>query len=235
MKNYTIATPLARALFASNVPDNDPNNKAMLENNENKQNKTQKELETAMLEAVSDRAKADIRGLASSMLAQWVEDGDPESDAFDSLAIIMAGLEDVDEDEDFTDEQVDDYNDALAALADAAVSMGADQDDVTEMIDDDDDDAAERVYDALAENDADMMEEAIALYTVIGGDSPMLEATRKKVVRDGKVKVIRKRPRPRRLNSLQKQSLKKARRKAHTSVANMNRRKSMRIRKKRGL
>ena len=173
--------------------------------------------------------------MAASMLAGWVEDGDPEADSFDALAISMAGLTDIDEDTDFTDEQIDAYNEALAALADAAVALGADQDDVTEMIDDDDDAAAERVFDALSENDSDMMESAIAIYTVAGGDSAMLEDVRKKVVRDGKVTIIRKRPRPRRMTSLQKQALKKARRKAHTSVANINRRKSMRIRKKRGL
>ena len=37
-----------------------------------------------------------------------------------------------DEGTDFTDEQIDAYNEALAALADAAVALGADRDDVTE-------------------------------------------------------------------------------------------------------
>ncbi|EGM8798553.1 hypothetical protein ACOD71_004025 [Escherichia coli] len=241
MKNYT-ADPFMRAIFGSgcfesgdkSTPGND--DKAMLESAEQKtQTKPKENIETAMMEAVESRAQGDMRSLAASMLAGWIEDGDPEADSFDALAITMAGLADIDEDTDFTDEQVDAYNDALAALADAAVALGADQDDVTEMIDDEDDSAAERVYDALSESDADMMEAAIAIYTVAGGDSAMLEAVRKKVVRDGKVTIIRKRPRPRRMTSLQKQALKKARRKAHTSVANINRKKSMRIRKKRGL
>ncbi|EIB6681607.1 TPA: hypothetical protein HLY56_21805 [Escherichia coli] len=241
MKNYT-ADPFMRAIFGSgcfesgdkSTPGND--DKAMLESAEQKtQTKPKGDIETAMMEAVESRAQGDMRSLAASMLAGWIEDGDPEADSFDALAITMAGLADIDEDTDFTDEQVDAYNDALAALADAAVALGADQDDVTEMIDDEDDSAAERVYDALSESDADMMEAAIAIYTVAGGDSAMLEAVRKKVVRDGKVTIIRKRPRPRRMTSLQKQALKKARRKAHTSVANINRKKSMRIRKKRGL
>ncbi|HAN4953850.1 hypothetical protein PO490_22325 [Escherichia coli] len=241
MKNYT-ADPFMRAIFGSgcfesgdkSTPEND--DKAMLESAEQKtQAKPKEDIETAMMEAVESRAQGDMRSLAASMLAGWIEDGDPEADSFDALAITIAGLADIDEDTDFTDEQVDAYNDALAALADAAVALGADQDDVTEMIDDEDDSAAERVYDALSESDADMMEAAIAIYTVAGGDSAMLEAVRKKVVRDGKVTIIRKRPRPRRMTSLQKQALKKARRKAHTSVANINRKKSMRIRKKRGL
>ncbi|HGW3682662.1 TPA: hypothetical protein ACNIBV_004908, partial [Escherichia coli] len=92
-----------------------------------------------------------------------------------------------------------------------------------------------RVFDALSESDSEMMEEAIAIYTVAGGNAAMLEAVSKKVVRDGKVTIIRKRPRPRRMTSLQKQALKKARLKAHTSIANTRRRKSIRIRKKRGL
>lgn len=235
MNNFTVADPFMRALFASQHADNQ--DAAMLESANSKKEKTtdKVDVEKAMLEAVESRAKGDMRSLAASMLAGWVEDGDPEADSFDALAISMAGLTDIDEDTDFTDEQIDAYNEALAALADAAVALGADQDDVTEMIDDDDDAAAERVFDALSENDSDMMESAIAIYTVAGGDSAMLEDVRKKVVRDGKVSIIRKRPRPRRMTSLQKQALKKARRKAHTSVANINRRKSMRIRKKRGL
>lgn len=234
MNNFTVADPFMRALFASQHADNDA---AMLESANSKDEKTtdKVDVEKAMLEAVESRAKGDMRSLAASMLAGWVEDGDPEADSFDALAISMAGLADIDEDTDFTDEQIDAYNEALAALADAAVALGADQDDVTEMIDDEDDAAAERVFDALSENDSDMMESAIAIYTVAGGDSAMLEDVRKKVVRDGKVTIIRKRPHPRRMTSLQKQALKKARRKAHTSVANINRRKSMRIRKKRGL
>ena len=235
MNNFTVADPFMRALFASQHADNQ--DAAMLESANSKKEKTtdKVDVEKAMLEAVESRAKGDMRSLAASMLAGWVEDGDPEADSFDALAISMAGLTDIDEGTDFTDEQIDAYNEALAALADAAVALGADQDDVTEMIDDEDDAAAERVFDALSENDSDMMESAIAIYTVAGGDSAMLEDVRKKVVRDGKVTIIRKRPRPRRMTSLQKQALKKARRKAHTSVANINRRKSMRIRKKRGL
>nr|WP_225312369.1 hypothetical protein [Salmonella sp.] len=54
-----------------------------------------------------------------------------QADSFDALAITMAGATVSIEDTDFTDEQIDAYNDALAALADAAVALGADQDDVT--------------------------------------------------------------------------------------------------------
>lgn len=248
MKNYSVVDPFMRALFAGKTADNadtailesakdsgcfESGDNAILESAKNGTDGA--DIEAAMMEAVESRAQSDIRSLAASMLASWVEDGDPEADSFDALAITMAGLADIDEDTELTDEQVDAYNDALAALANAAVALGADQDDVTEMIDDEDDAAAERVFDALSESDSEMMEEAIAIYTVAGGNTAMLEAVSKKVVRDGKVTIIRKRPRPRRMTFLQKQALKKARLKAHTSIANTRRRKSIRIRKKRGL
>ncbi|EPL8679528.1 hypothetical protein N0P70_005527 [Klebsiella michiganensis] len=236
MKNY-VTTPslIAIALYNAVNPVEDNDDKAMLESAARKPVTEPVDIDVAMMEAVGVQAAGNARGLAASMIAQWIEDDEPEADAFDALAMTMAGLDGLDEDDEPTDEQIDAYNEALAALAEAAVAMGADQDDVTDMIDDEDDGAAERVFDALAENDTDMMEEAIAIYTVAGGDKAMMEAARKKVIRDGKVKIIRKRPRPRRLNSLQKQALKKAQRKSHTAVANVNRKKSMRLRKKRGL
>jgi hypothetical protein len=236
--NFVHANPLLMAIYSpasvetpssGQVPD------PMFESPSDKRRKQSEDLETAMFEAVEQRASADLRSVAASMLAGWIEDGEPEAVDFDSLAIVMCGLEDVESDDDFTDEQVEAYFTALSALADAAVAMGADQDDVTAMIDEEDDDAASRVFDSLSTG-SDAMEESIAEYTVFGGsEDPMFEAVRKKVIRNGKVKIIRKRPRPRRLNAAQKGALKKARRKAHTSVAKMHRKKSMTIRKKRGM
>ena len=66
----------------------------------------------------------------------------------------------------------------------------------------------------------------------------ILEATykRKKVVRDGKVQIVRKRVSGKaRLSAAENASLRKARRKAHTAAANLKRRKSMRMRERRGL
>lgn len=119
------------------------------EGKDDKGGKDDKKPDELMLEAVGSRALADIRALAASMLATWVSDGEPDADSFDALAMSVAGLDDMDEDEDPTDEQVDAYNDALSALADAAVALGADQDDVSDMIDDYDDAAALRVMKRL--------------------------------------------------------------------------------------
>ena len=66
----------------------------------------------------------------------------------------------------------------------------------------------------------------------------VFEATykRKKVIRDGKVKIVRKRVSGKvRLSAAQKAGLRKARRKAFTAKAKLHRRKSMRKRAQRGL
>jgi len=80
-------------------------------------------------------------------------------------------------------------------------------------------------------DDLDDQDQFIANYSV--RENMMLEAVRK-VVRDGKVKYIKKPLRKRRMSSAQKAALKKARRKANTGAAKRARRKSMGIRKKVG-
>lgn len=203
--------------------------------------KKSKSKKAAMLEAVAARAGQDDRALAASLVTGWATDGSPDADDFDALAINMAGLGDLDPEADLTDDQINAYNDALGSLADAAVSLGADQDDVTSMIDDDDDDAAERVYDAISGNsdNDDDADDAIAQYSVSGDSdddgNAMMESSTIKVVRNGEVKLIHKRLRPRRMTSLQKAALKKAQMRAHSASSNMARRKSMKIRVKRGL
>ncbi|PIJ43325.1 hypothetical protein [Tatumella sp. OPLPL6] len=191
----------------------------------------------AIFEAVEARAAQDSRALAASLVTGWATDGSPDADDFDALAINMAGLGDIDENTDLTDDQVDAYNDALSALASAAVSLGADQDDVTSMINDEDDDAAERVYDAINANvSPDDSDDAVAEYSVADGadDDAMFESTIK-VVRNGVVTLIKKRLRPRRMTSLQKAALRKAQSKAHSSSGKMAFRRSMKLRAKRGL
>jgi len=173
----------------------------------------------AMFEALDRHINEGRRGLAASLLLDWASDGEPTWADFSSLAISLADLPDLeDDDEDYTDDQVDAYNDALSELAYAAIALGANQDDVTSMIDDEDDDAAS------------------AVYTIAGDDEDALfEAPKIKVVRGGKVKLIRKRLRKLRRTSKQKAAIKKARRKAQTSTAKLHRRKSMNIRRKRGM
>ncbi|MCS1389681.1 hypothetical protein NX042_25585, partial [Escherichia coli] len=85
MKNYT-ADPFMRAIFGSGCCESgdkstqDNNDNAMLESAGQKgtdtQPKPKDDIATAMMEAVESRAQGDMRSLAASMHAVWVEDGD---------------------------------------------------------------------------------------------------------------------------------------------------------------
>ena len=222
---------LKEAFFAPDSGD------AMLESNEGRGNSApgvrKKALSDAIFEAVQNKAKLDERGMVAAALFQWAQGANPTFDDLDGLALSEAGIDDDEEDDDITDEQVDEYNRYLGMLADAAVSLGADQADVTALIDDGDDDAAINVADAITANNDDE-DEAVAVYGVSGGDDAMLEANIK-VVRNGEIKLKKKRPRPLRRTAAQKAALKKARVKAHTASANLSRRKSLKVRRKRGL
>lgn len=223
--------PLIKAAFA---PESETQaGDSMLESARQRKSKSD-DKEMAMFEALDRRVKEDRRGVAASLLLEWASDGEPTWADFSALAISLADLDDLDDDAEYTDEQVDAYNNALSDLAYAAIAMGASQDDVTSMIDDEDDDAASAVYDSL--NDVDDEDDAISQYTIAGDDEDALfEAPKIRVVRGGKVTLIRKRIRKLRRTSKQKAALKKARRKAQTSTAKLHRLKSLKLRQKRGL
>lgn len=190
----------------------------------------------ALFEAAAQTSQ---RSEAAAAVLEWAASGDISAESFDDMAIALAGIEDATGA--LSDEQIDLYNEWLIALAEAAISLGAKQLDVTNMIDEFDSDAALAVSDAVRQLDED---EAIATYGVAGAggddesgalmESAMLEASIK-VVRGGVVKVVRKRPRKMRISGAQRAALKRARLKAHTAVAKIARSKSMKIRKKHGL
>lgn len=225
--------PLLKAAFSPEIETKSTD--AMMEDaNQRRKQPGSEDKEMAMFEALDRRVKEDRRGLASAMLLDWASDGEPTWLEFSAMAISFADLDDLDDDQEYTDEQNDAYNDALSELAYAAIALGANQDDVTSMIDDEDDDAAAAVLDALSDVEDD--DDAIGQFIIAGDDEDALfEAPKIKVVRGGKVTFIRKRIRKMRRTSKQKAAIKKARRKAQTSTAKLHRRKSMKLRQKRGM
>jgi len=190
--------------------------------------------EDALMEAVAKKALQDSRGTAAAAVIEWAQNGEATFDSFDEIATGLAGI-DFDSDDDLTEEQVDEYNEWLSLMADAAVAMGADQADVTAMIDDADDDSAAAVLEAIDVSPEDE-DDIIADFSVTGDENgaAMMEAN-VKVVRNGVVKMIRRRPRPRRQTAAQKAALKKNRMKSHKASANKLRKKSLLLRKRRGL
>ncbi|HIF9347104.1 TPA: hypothetical protein ACX6RX_003215 [Photobacterium damselae] len=182
------------------------------------------------LEAINRAHDTNMRTEAASAVITWVEEGDSEPDAFDSLAFGLAGGND--DEYDLDDDQVDDYNKYLQLMVDFCLQLGASENDCQGLIDGDDS-ASERVFNTIEEQrEKGNPEERIAEFSV--KEQLMLEAT-KKVIRDGKVVLIKTNKRKRRMSAAQKAALKKARLKAHSSSAKAARRKALRMRNSRNM
>lgn len=162
----------------------------------------------------------------------WADSGDLTFDSLDGFVQAIAGISD-DDDSEVTEEQDDAYNEAWANVADFLAACGVDDDLIEALADDEDDDAAADVGASIAGLDSDDRDELEAAFVVAGTSDEMLTEAFKKVVRNGEIKLIRKRLRKKRLTAAQKSALKKARRKAQTGAAKLARKKSMKLRRKR--
>lgn len=187
--------------------------------------------EEKMLDAVSGAALQSARADAMAMVIEWVADGD---DSAIGLDIYAQALADVDEDGEVSgDEEQEAYELALTQMAEALVSLGVSVQVATDAMGGDDAAAAKAFVAAGDALDGDVDTDAmIAEFAV--RESMMMDAV-VKVIRDGKVKLIRKPLRKKRLSPAQRAALKKARMKANTAAARTARKKSMRMRQARGM
>ena len=188
-----------------------------------------------IVEAAADNfTDQQLRSMAMSVSLTWVNDGEHTFEALDALAV---GMIDLDDDGEVSEDEEDDYNDLLSAVAESLIRLGASAENVVAFIDDEDDDAGaklgEHISGKLTASEIDDDEVIMRHVTTQIGDA-IFEAT-VKVVRNGKVVLKKKRIKKYRMSAAQRQALKKARRKANSSTARRNRRKSMRMRKQRNL
>lgn len=184
-----------------------------------------------LLEAIEQAAVTNYRANGMAAVLTWFNDGEPTSENFDVTAI---GMADVNEDGEVSDEEEEDYNEILFAMTQALDYMKVDAEAIDGLLEGDDD-AADTVFNAIGdyiEDTNDSEEEIIATFSV--AKESMTEA-RKKVIRDGKVKWIKKPLRKRRLSAKQRAALKKARMKANTGAAKAKRKKAMKKRKAAGM
>lgn len=183
--------------------------------------------------AISDLAEGQLRSAAMSLVLAWVAMGDFSYAAFEASA---AGMADFDENESLDDDEEAYLNDLLQAAADALVSAGADSANVASFLDDESDEAGAALGELLAskmEGVTQSDEDLIAGYATSG--SLILEGAIK-VIRNGVVTLKKKRIGiPKRMNSLQKAALKKARSRAFTGAAKAARKKSLRIHRRMGI
>ncbi|MFI3273231.1 hypothetical protein [Vibrio sp.] len=182
----------------------------------------------AILDAASDDlGEKQLRANAMAAVLAWLEDNDYSYEALDA---IVAGLSDLDDDGEITEPEEDLFNDLLVMVADVLATLGGEEANIKSFIDDESEDAGEKLAAYLnkkleANDKSD--DELITEYAVKA--QLVLDATQK-VVRNGKVKLIKKRTKKRRMSAKQKAALKKARRKANNSGARRERAKSMKKR-----
>ena len=184
--------------------------------------------------AVDDYADRQIRSAGMATALAWLDEGDF---SFSALDVLVVGMVDVDGDDEIGDDEEADYNDLLTAVAEALVRLGGAEDNVAALIDDEDDAAGEKLGKHLTAQleSATLDDDEIVTRFAMRSGEQILEAGTRKIVRDGKVVIKKKRIKKYRMTAAQRQSLKKARRKAHSAGARRARAKSLRIRKKRGL
>ncbi len=181
-----------------------------------------------MLEAIDKAGNQSMRADAMAVVLAFLEDGDDSAEALDLYAQALA---DSDEDGEIGDPEQEDYELFLTLMAEALAALGVPSKIAVAAMEGDD--AAAKAYTAASDfvEDADE-DDLIAEFSV--REAMILEAT-KKVIRNGKVKTIKKPVHKKKMSSAQKQSLKKAQRKSHTASAKKARSKSMKARKSRGM
>jgi len=199
------------------------------ENKADKEPLTAEQAQQMILEAVEASVKSDGLSDAAQAVFDWADGDDNSYDALDGYAQALAGIGD--DDDNPTDDQLDAYFSALGNMANFFITLGADDDTVAALFDDEDDDIAASLGGEIKAIDADDRAELVSAFS-LSGDDAMTEAL-EKVVRAGKVTLIRKPFRKRRLSAAQRMALKKARSKSHTARAKLNRAKSMKLRAKR--
>ena len=184
-------------------------------------------------QSLEDFSGQQMRSMALAAALTWV---DQKEFTFEALDSIIVGMGDFDEDYEVNDEEEEIYNELLGEVANALVALGGSEDNVVSFLDDEDDDQGKILGAALAKklDGVSSDDEDLITKYVLGNDT-ILEAATRKVVRNGKVVLKKKRVKKYRMSAAQRQALKKARRKSNTAAARRNRAKARRIRKQRGL
>lgn len=199
--------------------------------------------------AESDMSAAEISRLrleVAAAIAAWSETDDLDDDEtlverFDS---IMVGIIDTDKNGELDDDELAILDIAYNIAAEILLDKGANEEDISLMLNEGDETAAENVHELVINvgadgEDAELDEiNAAAFEFDEDSDAAVLDATykRKIAIRNGKKTIIRKRISGRvRLSAKQKMAIKKMQRKAHSGKARMKRLKSLKRRKAMGL
>lgn len=180
---------------------------------------------------------------ACNMLNHWaasddeLDDGESQSDR---LYALMVGVVDQDKNGTMNDAEQEVFDLACEAVSGYLTeALGADEEDVSALMNDWDDDAAERVREFMQDGfDGDELISLAHDFALSDDSGETLDAAYKSfiVVRDGKKAVARKRISGKiTLSTAQKSSILKAQRLSHSTTATVARMLSMKKRKKLGI
>lgn len=188
----------------------------------------------ALFASVSDLAAKGQRAMAGAIALMWASTSEPTYQALEDLVIGEVAEPEDDDDAELDDEALEQFNDLLSEVASALVAFsGKDAKLIQKALDDEDDDLLETIAAAIQkaseEQDDDEM---LADFSV--SEALLLSSTETRI-QNGQVVRVKKVRRRKRASAAQRAALKKARKKAHSSAAKASRKKSMRLRRKRGL
>jgi len=183
-------------------------------------------------ESMADFALKQLRSVVMAALLEWVIDS---SSSFEELEALLVGVADIDDDGELTEEESAVLDDIQEIAAEALVFMGADASEVEAMFEDQTDDDVLNVLSSIeSELDDSTLSDDDMINSFTFEQPVFMDAMVRKVV-NGVVKLVKKPLRKRKMSAQQKAALKKARKKAHSSAARAARKKSMRLRKSRGM
>ena len=186
----------------------------------------------AILSAMEATADKNLRSFALALAIEWAKSGELEYESLEST--IVGAVNDSDDEEDLDDDEMEEVDALLQAVAQVILDFtDLSESQVQTLFEDENDDVASEAADKLlVAIKAQAVDEVIANYAE---KQAMLLSAVKKVVRDGKTVLIKKRTKKHRMSPAQKAALKKAQRKAHGSAARASRKKSNRLRKSKGM
>ena len=202
-------------------------------------------------DVMADHAHRGIRMAAMSSLLAWIESGDHTADNLEAIARYMADMGDeTPDDEDYEEIEDSYFSMVMNDMAMAMSAIGGDVENINEFMSDGDAEAgiimgsflSSRMEQVKMDNSDMAAAFAVADHGHSDGvgfdscpkaDSDMVLESFKKVIQNGKVKLIKVKPKRKKiLSPAQKAGLKKARMKANTGAAKKKRMRSLQKRRK---
>jgi hypothetical protein len=184
--------------------------------------------------SLEDFAAKQMRAEAMGAALAWIEGGDYSYSALDAM---VAGISDLDGNEELDEEEQAHFNDLLTATGEAFVWLGAKSNNVQSFIESEGSEEGAKLGNFLSSqmDETEDDDETLISKFVVEAASGMVMESVIKVVRNGQLVFKKKRIGKFHPSAAQRAGLKAARMKSHTGAAKVARRHSMHVREQRGM